>query len=103
MFGLGKPKYDLNLLLSRIEREMGEELAGELGVQEPQIHCITHKQGVDVVFSFIKKSRSPVRKKISHLVKLDKVLKQREEDVYKNIRFRLHELAQIRLNEMTAH
>lgn len=101
MFGFNKPKFDLQTLLTRIENNMGDELAAALSVQDPKIQCISHKQGVDVVFSFIKKDLSPVRKKISHLIRTEKALKQNENDVYLDIKRRLKELGEIRLNELS--
>ncbi len=100
MFTFSKPKCDIEALILKIKHSMADELKAALNVSDVEIDCMTHKQGVDVIFSFVKPTLSPVRKKISHQIRADAAKKRSSEIIYKEVYEGLLRLGEIRLNEM---
>ncbi|MCP5160132.1 MAG: hypothetical protein H7A00_00380 [Hahellaceae bacterium] len=101
MFGFNKPKCDLDALIQQIKTRMQATLEESLQVTDTQLECITHKQGVDVIFSFIKPGLSPVRKKISHQIRQKHLDVKTLDELYGEVFEGLHRLAEIRINEMS--
>ena len=79
---------------------MGDDLKSRLRVENIEIECTNHKQGIDVTFSFVKPTLSPIRKKISHQIKSQSTNKQSTDTVYQEVYEGLLRLGEIRLNEM---
>jgi inhibitor of KinA sporulation pathway (predicted exonuclease) len=100
MFTFGKPKCNLEALVLKIKYTMGDDLKSKLKVENIEIDCTNHKQGIDVTFSFVKPTLSPIRKKISHQIKAKSTQKQSTELVYQEVYEGLLRLGEIRLNEM---
>lgn len=100
MFTFSKPKCDIEALISKVKYSMAQELQAALNVSDVEIDCTTHKQGIDVIFSFVKPTLSPVRKKISHQIRTDATKKRSTETIYQEVYEGLLRLGEIRLNEM---
>jgi len=100
MFTFGKPKCDVEALVLKIKYTMGNDLQSKLKVENIEIDCMNHKQGIDVTFSFVKPTLSPIRKKISHQIKAKSTEKQSADSIYQEVYEGLLRLGKIRLNEM---
>ena len=100
MFTFSKPKCDVKALILKIEYSMAHDLKTTLDVENTKIDCMSHKQGIDVIFSFMKPTLSPIRKKISHQIKSNVTKKQTADSIYQEVYEGLLRLGEIRLNEM---
>ena len=100
MFTFGKPKCDLEALVLKIKYTMGDDLKSKLRVDNIEIDCTNHKQGIDVTFSFVKPALSPIRKKVSHQIKTKYTQKQTTDSIYDEVYDGLLRLGRFRLDEM---
>ncbi len=95
-----KQKCDVDKLKIMISAEMESFIRERFMLTAAELEMSDHSQGIDIIFRFVKKDLSPIKKKVSYQVKLKDLDGKYEETVFSEVKKGLSKLVQIRLDEM---
>lgn len=96
-----KKKCDVAKLKAMITAEMESFIRERFMLSEVELEVSEHSQGIDILFRFVKKDLSSIKKKISYQIKLKDLEGKYEETVFSEVKNGLAKLVQVRLDEMT--
>ena len=94
-----KKKCDVDAMIERIGTTLASEISNTFEITDGQLQLTPHSQGLDILYSFTKKPKITVRKKISYQIKQKDLETGNADALYQEAREGLMKLVQIRLDD----